>query len=73
MSSIEDLQNLSLTTSGAVISVGTITSKDVGTCNISVSSSGTVTLGDLNFQTIAGGESFLTFPASFRFTYFEIK
>ena len=30
-------------------------------------------LGDLNFETIAGGESFLTFPASFRFAYFEIK
>jgi len=30
-------------------------------------------LGDLNFESIAGGESFLTFPASFRFSYFEIR
>ena len=29
-------------------------------------------LGDLNFESIAGGESFLTFPASFRFSYFKI-
>ena len=29
-------------------------------------------LGDLNFESIGGAENFLTFPASFRFSYFEI-
>ena len=31
-----------------------------------------VALTDIQFQSTAGGESFITFGASFRFTYFDI-
>ena len=59
--------------SQADITVGILNNKNVLTKSLIYRDAVPTLLGDLNFESIAGGESFLSFPASFRFSYFEIR
>ena len=72
-SAISSNRSDTLSPSQADITVGILNNKNILTKSILYKDCVPTQLGDLNFQSIAGGESFLTFPASFRFTYFEIK
>ena len=47
---IEDLQSISITSFGADVSIGSIVASKSGTFSAAISSSATVSLGDLNFE-----------------------
>ena len=72
-SAIASKRSDTLSPSQADITVGILNNKNVLTKSLIYRDAVPTLLGDLNFESIAGGESFLSFPASFRFTYFEIR
>ena len=72
-SAIASKRSDTLSPSQADITVGILNNKNVLTKSLIYRDAVPTLLGDLNFESIAGGESFLSFPASFRFSYFEIR
>ena len=65
-------QNAALPPSSADITLSILNSSNQPIVRIKYRDAIPVALTDIQFQTTGGGDSFLTFGASFRFTYFDI-